>query len=299
MKQLHNSAVFQEQFRSRKMNWRRFRGKIIGGTWDTLVIAFVIVMIFPFIWMLLMAFKTPLEALSWPPKIFPSRIYIDNFYKVFTRPRVTQHFINTVIVSISTTIIALIVASMAAYSLARIKFPLGLTGIIAVIILMMRMYPHIATLVPYYMVIRKLNLVDTLWALILSYTAFTMPFSIWMLLGFFQALPYEMEMAAMIDGANLWQRFARVALPNVAPGLVATGIMTFILAWNEFLIALILTNIKAKTIPVAIAGYITDSSLEWGPMTAMSSMLVIPVVILAFFAQKYLVQGLTMGAIKG
>jgi multiple sugar transport system permease protein len=279
-------------------NWPRWRSLTLVLISDILVILFILLMLLPFVWMILMAIKTPVEALSWPPTFLPTKLYLKNFAVVLNRPFIGRQFFNTVFVSILTTCVALLVASMAAYSLARVKLPWGLTGMIAIIILLMRMYPHIVTLVPFYMIVRWLRLTDTRLVLVISYTAFTMPFSVWMLLGFFQALPNEMEMAAMVDGAGMWQRYTQVALPNVAPGLVATGIMTFILAWNEFLIALVLTNIRAKTIPVAIAGFITDSSLEWGPMAAMASLLVFPVVILAFFAQRYLVQGLTLGAIK-
>jgi multiple sugar transport system permease protein len=164
--------------------------------------------------------------------------------------------------------------------------------------LLTRMYPAIATAIPYFLIIRELKLLDTRWALIITYTAFNLPFVIWLMIGFFEELPPELERAAMVDGCNAWQRFTRIVLPISGPALVATAILSAILAWNEFLFAVMLTRTEAKTLPVIMAGFITDKGMLWDQMTALGVITVLPVLIFAIAVQRYLVRGLTFGAVK-
>jgi multiple sugar transport system permease protein len=256
------------------------------------------VMLVPFIWLVLTTFKRPVDFLSSPPVIIPEQWTLSNYEKVLQFPLLFEYFRNTVVIASVSTFLAVVLGSAAAYTLARVKFPFGLNNILAIWILITRMYPAVATAVPYFVLIRNLGLIDSPWALIITYTSFNLPFVVWLMLGFFQALPIDMERAAVVDGAGMWQRFVRVVLPLSAPGLIATTILSFILAWNEFLFAVILTSIKAKTVPVVIAGFITDKGLEWGQMSALGAMLVTPVIILAWVSQRYLIRGLTLGAVK-
>ena len=145
---------------------------------------------------------------------------------------------------------------------------------------------------------RDLRLLDTLPALIVTYTAFNLPFVIWLLIGFYEELPIELERAAMIDGCSVWMRFRKIVLPLSAPALVATAILSAVLAWNEFLFAVMLTRVNAKTLPVVMSGFITDKGTQWDQMTALGVITVLPVLVFALAVQRYLVRGLTLGAVK-
>ena len=164
---------------------------------------------------------------------------------------------------------------------------------------MQKMYPAIATAIPVYLVMRSLRLIDTLTAMIVMNTSFNLPLVIWLMMGFFEQVPYELEESAMLDGSGFAHRFFNVILPITKPGLVASAILTFTATWNEFLFAVILSINKAKTLPVVIAGFITDRGLAWGPMAATSLVTLLPVVVLTLIVQKDFVKGMAMGAVKG
>jgi len=185
---------------------------------------------------------------------------------------------------------------MAAYSLARFKFK-GSDNI-AFWMLSIRMMPPVVAVIPLYIIMRNLRLLDTPWCLVIAYLTINLPFVVWMMKGFFEEIPREIEESALVDGCSTFDVFRRIALPLAAPGLAATGIFTFIFSWNEFLIALILTGTKSVTLPVGIIGYMKETGINWGYMTAGGILALIPVIIFAALAQKNLVKGLTMGALK-
>ena len=162
-----------------------------------------------------------------------------------------------------------------------------------------KMYPAIATAIPVYLVMRSLKLIDTLLAMIIMNTSFNLPLVIWLMMGFFEQVPYELEESAMLDGSGFTHRFFNIILPITKPGLVASAILTFTATWNEFLFAVILSINKSKTLPVVIAGFITDRGLAWGPMAASALVTLVPVVILTLLVQKDFVKGMAMGAVKG
>jgi multiple sugar transport system permease protein len=170
--------------------------------------------------------------------------------------------------------------------------------IIAFLFLVVRFYPKITTTLPYYVLMRNFHLLDTQLAIIIAHVSITLPFVVWLMLTFFQELPKELEQSAMLDGCSPWQRFSKVVLPLAAPGLGTAAILTAIVSWNEFLIASSLASVKAKTLPVAITSFVTDKGILWGPMSAMGTVIVIPILIFGLFAQRYLVRGLTLGAVK-
>ena len=258
----------------------------------------LIVMLAPFVWMLLMSIKQPVEALAYPPTFIPENPTLDNYRDAMAIDSIDRFFVNTAVVATASTFLAVLIGSAAAYSLARVKFPLGINAILALWILVTRMYPAISTALPYFVLIRDFGLLDTRWALIITYTSFNLPFVVWLMVSFFQGIPLDLEKAATMDGCNMLQRFTLIVMPLALPGIVATAILSFILAWNEFLFAVILTSLDAKTVPVVMSGFITDRGLDWGTMSALGTMLVMPVIILAWIAQGYLVRGLTLGAVK-
>lgn len=266
---------------------------------DVAIFAVLFVVLVPFIWLVLTSFKRPIDYLSWPPVVVPDIWTLSNYKMILEEPMIFNNFANSMIIAVVSTLLAVLIGSAGAYGLLRTKLPFKLNNIILIWILITRMYPAIATAVPYFVLIQKLGLIDTRIALIITYTSFNLPFVVWLMLGFFQGIPKSLEDAAIVDGCNFFQRFVRIIFPLSAPGIIATTILSFILAWNEFLFAVILTSLKAKTIPVVIAGFITDKGLEWGEMSALGAAFVLPVIFLAWISQKYLVRGLTLGAVKG
>ena len=264
-----------------------------------LVAASVISVLFPVYWLVISAFKVEQDYLSYPPVLFPTRFTLDSFIEVFTRDNIMQYFTNTLIVALFTTAITIVVGSMAAYAVVRGPIGARAKNVFGMWFLIQKMYPAIATAIPIYLVMRSLHLMDTLLALIIMNTSFNLPLVIWLMMGFFEQVPFDMEESAMLDGCGFFGRFFRVVLPVTKPGLIASAILTFVAAWNEFLFAVILTIKSSKTLPVVIAGFITDRGLDWGPMAATSLITLLPVVLLVWLIQKDFVNGLAAGAVKG
>jgi len=260
------------------------------------VIAIIfIIILFPPIVLFLTSFKTEVDALSYPPKwIFTPTM--KNFVEIFYGSPFIKYMINSLIVASLNTGVSLVFGSMAAYSLARFKFK-GSDNI-AFWMLSIRMMPPVVAVIPLYIIMRNLRLLDTPWCLVIAYLTINLPFVVWMMKGFFEEIPREIEESALVDGCSTFEVFRIIALPLAAPGLAATGIFAFVFSWNEFLIALILTGTKSVTLPVGIIGYMKETGINWGYMTAGGILALIPVMIFAMLAQKNLVKGLTMGALK-
>jgi multiple sugar transport system permease protein len=261
------------------------------------VVAVVVfaVILFPPVVLFLTSIKTELDALSFPPKwIFKPTL--ENYTEIFEFSPFTGYLLNSLIVASFNTGVVLVLGSLAAYSLARFRFK-GADSI-AFWILSIRMMPPVAAIIPLYIVMKNLRLLDTPWSLVIIYLTFNLPFAVWMMKSFFQEIPREIEENALVDGCSVFGAFRTIALPLAAPGLAATGILTFIFSWNEFLFALILTGSKAVTLPVGITGYIKETGINWGYMTAGGALALIPVIVFTILVQKHLVKGLTMGALK-
>jgi multiple sugar transport system permease protein len=278
--------------------------RIISAWNDALRVIFIllslIVISLPFAFLFLNSVKPPNEFLSIPIKVIPSRITLEHYRWVFNKNEDTlKYFTNSVVITSATTVLSLLLGSLAAYSLSRLTLPFRLTTIIAFLFLAVRFYPKITVALPYFVLMRNLHLLDTRSAVIIAHVSLTLPFVIWLMLTFFDDLPKELEQSAMLDGCNPWQRFTKVILPLTTPALVAAAILTALLSWNEFLMAATVAPANAKTLPVRVSAFITDKGIQWGPMSAMSSVIVIPPMIFALFAQRYLVRGLTLGAVKG
>jgi multiple sugar transport system permease protein len=259
----------------------------------------LVIIAFPIYWLITTSVKVPADTATAPPVIVPTRFTLDNYRAAFETPGVAMAFMNSIVVAVSSTLLTTFLGSLAAYALAKSYLSFAFRQGLLVWILVTRIFPPVTTAIPYYVIIKNLQLGDTHLALILTYVSYGLPFVIWLMLGFFQDLPADIEKAAIVDGCSLWQRFRQVILPLALPGLAVTSVFAFIYSWNELLYASILTSFNAKTIPVVVAGFISDQFLRWGEMTAIGSIMIIPVLLFAAGAQRYLVRGLTFGAVKG
>lgn len=257
-----------------------------------------VVFLLPIFWMVLTSFKMPVDIFTTPPTfIFTPTIETYTSYLRFAD--VPHRMLNTVIVAGGSGLVSIVAGSMAGYALARI--PLRGAGTIGALILLSRGVPPIALAVPMFLVARNLELTDKHITLILAYCTFLIPYVMWLMRGFFKALPKELEESATLDGCSRFGAFFRIIVPISLPGLISTFIFSVILAWEELLFALVLTNRNATTIPVAVAGIAGDSvnGANWGALTAVGTLTVIPVMIFALAVQKRLIKGLADGATKG
>jgi trehalose/maltose transport system permease protein len=263
-----------------------------------LVIAIIVFNLFPFFWALLSSFRPSNELFS--TKLIPNALTLDHYVEVFKDPRFVQSLINSVIVAGSTVFIALGLGSVCAYALGRLPF--RFKGPVLYLVLTMTMFPQIAILSGLFVMLRTLDLFNTRQGLVLTYLIFTMPFTIWVMTQYFRSLPKELEEAAYVDGASPLKVFWEILLPLTMPGLVSTGLLAFIAAWNEFLFALTFTiTDQMKTVPVVISQFTGASSFEqpWGAIMAASMVVTIPLVIMVMIFQYRIVEGLTAGAVKG
>jgi multiple sugar transport system permease protein len=266
-----------------------------GQIWvDILLLLVVLLVLFPLIWILLTSFKGRFEIASYPPKIF-FKPTTENYHTVFIRDNFHRFFKDSIIIAVCSTSLALFLGSMAAYSITR--FRVG-GNFLPFWVLSIRMFPPIAIILPIYIIMRKLHLLDTYYAVIIMHTLINLPFVVWLMSGFFQEVPDEIDEAAMIDGCSIFTAFFRVILPIVLPGLLATTVFCLITSWNEFLFALVLSGRTVTTLPVAAAFYVTDRDILWGPMAAVGVTASIPIIIFTILIQKHLVRGLTYGAVK-
>jgi multiple sugar transport system permease protein len=234
-------------------------------------------------------FSEPLNFLFMPT--------LENYRAVLQEDRLEVYLKNSLIVGLVSTVITLVIGCMAAYGLARFRFP-GRTSV-AYTTLLLRTVPLAVMAIPVFVIWNQWGLVNSLWGLILLYVAVNLPFTIWLLYGFVLQVPVELEEAAAIDGCGPLRVFGLVFLPLMAPGLAAASIFTFRIAWNEFILALVLTDRHTRTLPVAASLFITDMGVDWGKVMAMGSLIAIPPLIFTFVAARQIIGGLTAGAVKG
>lgn len=272
-----------------------------GETGKKLGIALSVILtvgwLFPYIYVICCAFKPGSEVIAVPPKFFPKVFSIENFSRLLERMDAMKFLFNSLTVALISTIIALILGSLAAYAIQRSGAKLSV--LLIVLVLCLKMIPTSSIVVPIYELICNLGLYDTKIALIIVYAAINMPFVMWTMLSFYEGVPTTLDEAAYMDGANSLQTFWRVILPICKPGLATAFIFTLFLAWNDFLVALLLTSTNAKTFTVGLAGFLSAYNLDLGPMCAGAFLFSFPVMIISLAAQKYIVQGMTAGAVKG
>lgn len=262
--------------------------------------AFLVWTLFPVYWLVSASLKTRDELLGFPPQWVPWGFHVSNFPQLFaSRPEFTQFFVNSITVTVVTTVIATSVGAMAAYGFVTFDFPYDLDFHLPFYILSTRFMPPIATIIPLFVIFRDFGLVNTLRGLILVYTMFNIPFAVWMMKGFFEEVPNSIVESAMIDGLSHSEAFVKIVLPLVKPGLIASAIFTVIITWNELLFAIILAqNASATTVPVGLASFVTKYSVQWVNLSVAATLALVPVLVFAFVAREQLVQGFSMGAIE-
>ena len=272
---------------------RRF-GDIISNLY---LILLLIIAVFPLLWLLVSAFKSSSEMLNNPTRIWPVRWTLENFRTVLITLNFIINIRNSLIIAACTTVIAVIISSLAAYGVVRFFPRLG--SLMTRVLVTSYMFPSIMLVIPYAMVMARLNLTNTRIGLVLVYLSFSVPYAVWMLVGFFKTVPIGIEEAARIDGANKLEVFIRIVLPLVSPGIVATAIYVFINAWNEYLYAMILMSSSDKTtISVAVKTLEGADILNWGSMMAACAIVVVPSILFFCFIQNKMAGGLSEGAVK-
>lgn len=262
-----------------------------------LLILVVMYSLGPILWQLITSLKMDVDITRIPP-ILPWDPTIDHYISIFQEHPFARIILNSAIVASSTTILSLIVGSLAAFGLAKLR--ISFKGVFLALILATAMFPPIATVSPLYIIIRALGLRDTWWALIITYTTFTLPLTIWILTNFFRDIPHEIYQAARVDGCTPLQIFYKIMLPLSAPGLFTTAILVFIYSWNEFLFALTFTSsYRARTIPVGIALFPGLHEVPWGDIAAATIVVIMPLILIVLIFQRRIIEGLTSGAVKG
>jgi len=264
------------------------------------LIAAVIAAVLPVYWMLTISIKTEVDQFASPPRWFSFTPTLAHYQDAFSTRSFGRYLMTSAIVAALSTVCAMALGTLAAYGLSRFRLRGQLDRRLSVWILSTRMFPPIVTAVPLFLMMRDLRLINTIASLVIVYTALNLPFVVWMMRGFFKELPRELEEAAMVDGDSRLGALVRVILPLVTPGLAATAVFCLIVSWNEFLLALILTQTDAAmTLPVGIAGRVTQYEIKWGVMSAAGIVAMLPILVFAMAVQRYLVRGLSLGAVKG
>jgi multiple sugar transport system permease protein len=254
----------------------------------------------PVYWMLTISLKSEVDQFAVPPRWFGFAPVLVHYREAFVERSFGQYLITSAVVAVLSTLCAMLLGTFAAYALARFSLPRRLDTRLSLWILSTRMFPPIVTAVPLFLMMRDVRLLDTRLSLVIVYTGFNLPFVVWMMRGFFREIPREIEEAAMVDGDSRLGALRRVLLPLAAPGLAATAVFCLIISWNEFLLALVLTQTDAAmTLPVGIAGRVTQYEIKWGVMSAAGVVAMIPILVFALAVQRYLVRGLSLGAVKG
>ncbi len=254
--------------------------------------------LFPIFWMVSVSFRANVDVFRSPLQWVPLHPTADAYAQIFSDPQLLRALANSYVVASAVTLLSLVLASLAGYSFSRFDFH-G-SRVLQMFIIGTQMIPPIALVVPYFIMIVTLKLYDTYQGLVVTYTSFVLPFATLMLTSYFNTIPRDLEEAAMVDGCSQLGSMVRILLPNILPGLVATGIYAFLLAWNEFLFAVVLTRSPAvRLITVAIAALMGEHAYEWNEMMGLSMLASVPLMAAFLFLQRYLVSGLTVGAVKG
>lgn len=278
-------------------------GKGLGGRVQAVgaygfLAALLVIVLFPFYWMTVTSLKNEDQMRSLLSMFWPSPAVLDNYRQLLTRTDFLAWFGNSATVAVSSTLLATAIGTLGAYALARLRF-LG-RAFMASAVLITYLVPPAILFIPLYAQMRNLGLADSLAGLIAAYPSFTVPFVTWLMMGYFESIPEELEEAAMIDGATRFGAFRRVILPLAAPGVLAGALYAFTQAWNEFLYALVfITDVKLRTLPVGLSTFITGDVYGWGYLMAGAVLTTLPVIAAYIYLQKYMVEGLTAGSVKG
>ena len=273
---------------------RTGRRKAVNLILNLLVAVVVVLCVFPFIWTLMTSLKTRIQTID--PSVWLFRPNPENYIAVFKNRNLLFYIKNSAIIVSGTTLISIVLGTLAAYGFARFRF--SKKEDLAFWVLSLRMLPPMAVIIPFFLLGRFMRLLDKHIYLIIVYLSFNIPFTIWMMRGFIEDIPKELEEAAWVDGASRLQAFVRVVFPITLPGIAATVIFCVIQSWNEFALAFFLTSFNSRTLPTTVTFFLTVLGVVWGEMAAVGIVATVPILVFAFFVQKYLIRGLTFGAIK-
>jgi multiple sugar transport system permease protein len=257
------------------------------------VILISLVVLFPFLWMLSSSLKTQVDIISWPPKLVFAPT-LQNYEKVFGEQDFLKYFLNSTVVGTAAVGLSLVLGLPAAYAIARFR-----QRKLAVFILLARLMPGISFLMPWYIVFSRLDLMDSYTALILSHMLIALPIVVWIMSTYFSTIPPEMEESAMVDGATRQYAFWAIILPLSGPGIITATTLSFIFSWNNFMFSQVLSMEKTKTLPIAVYNFLSYAEVDWGGVMAAAVAIMAPAIVLTMIFQKYVVKGLTMGAVKG
>lgn len=273
---------------------RRKRRRVLVLTSVAIIVTCIYA--FPTVWLILTSFKSRIDIFSIPPK-FVFKPSLENYLYTFQRGHFFQTLLNSVFISFTSVLLAMVLTTFAAYAVSRMPFK-G-SNFVMFLILSFRMMPAAVVVIPMFLLYRMLKLVNTYHGMILLYTAFSVPFSMWMIKSFIDEVPRHLDDAALSDGASVPRAIFGVVLPQLGPALVSVLLFNLIFVWNEFLFAYILTGIETRTIPAQIAvGIYTDKGVDWEYVTSLSTVFVSPILVIIFWLQRYLIRGLTFGTVK-
>lgn len=278
---------------------RRRKGISIGLVARYAALLFTVLLtVFPLVWLILTSIRSSNELFSVPVKIIPEQMTWIQYVRVFAEYDTLSYLWNTVFVSLMTVVFVILFAVPCAYAISRFRLP-GFK-IVITLLLIMRMIPVIAFAIPMFAVFAQFGLLDSVWALILAHTASKLPVAIWLLMGFIQDVPKEIEESAQVDGAGTLRTLVTIVTPLILPGIGASAVITFLFTWNDLLLALTLTSSKAaQTLPVGLTSFVSQYGIDWGAMSAAGVLMIIPTLIFVWFAQGLLVKGLVTGAVRG
>ena len=280
------------------MKSRAATGRLWGSATYAFLLVMLVLVVFPFYWMTVTSLKSEDQMRSLVSMFWPSPMVLDNYRQLLARTDFLAWFGNSAVVAVLSTLLATAIGTIGAYALARLKF-LG-RAFMSSAVLITYLVPPSILFIPLYAQIRALGLADSRAGLIAAYPSFTVPFVTWLLMGYFESIPEELEESAMIDGATRFGAFWRIILPLAAPGVLAAALYAFTQAWNEFLYALVfITDVKLRTLPVGLSTFITGDVYGWGYLMAGAVLTTLPVIAAYIYLQKYMVEGLTAGSVKG
>jgi multiple sugar transport system permease protein len=276
-------------------NTARFRHKIGAGEvlYFGAVLVVLLLVLLPLLWMVLNSLKTPLQILKLPPDLIFTPT-VANYDNVLGAQNFLRYLWNSTVIAAGSTFFALVLGLPAAYAIAHYKL-----GGVGVAILLARIVPGITFLLPLFILFRQFRMIDTFASLILTHMLVGLPFIVWVMVPFFEATPRELDEAASVDGASVWGAFIRIILPISGPGIVTGGILAFAFSWNNFMFSVVLATNRTKTVPVAIYNFISYAQIDWGGLMAAAVLITLPVLVLTVITQRYVIRGLTAGAVKG
>lgn len=293
---LHEGYVETQKGENVMIEGYKARARFVRVTLLILTLLLSALFLFPYVFLALSSFKPAQEVITIPPTFFPKTFSIENYQEMYNYINVEKSLLNSFVSAFGSTAIAVLLGALSAFALVRANSKLS--AILLAMVFFLKMIPLSAIAVPIYRIITSVGLYDTRIALVIVLAATNMPLVIWIMIGFFQSVPVSLDEAACVDGASSLATFFRVILPVSVPGIATAGILTLFLSWNDFLLSLMLTSTNAKTFTVSLSEFLLGYQINLGPMTAASFLFSFPIIILAIFAQKYIIQGLTAGSLK-